>query len=145
MTVQRTKRTILVGTDGSPNSHRASAWAIEHAHAGDTVVLIHAWQPFVYGVDMPMAYTIDESGPRTVLEEELARFATLASDHQVALDGRLVQGDARAALVAADADLIVVGARGHTGLAGVILGSVADYVTRHSTVPVVVVPDPSGS
>jgi len=145
MSVQRTKRTIVVGTDGSPNSHRASAWAIEQAHTGDTVVLIHAWQPFVYGVDMPMAYTIDESGPRTLLDEERARFSTLASDHQVALEARLVQGDARAAIVAADADLVVVGARGHTGLAGVVLGSVADYVTRHAKAPVVVVPDPGNS
>lgn len=142
MSIQRTKRTIVVGTDGSPNSHRASAWAIVHAHPGDTVVFVHAWQPYVYGVDMPVAYTIDESGPRELLDAETARFAVLAADHQVSLEGRLAQGDARAALVGAAADLVVVGARGHTGLAGVLLGSVADYVTRHAKVPVVVVPDP---
>ena len=142
MTPQRQQRTIVVGTDGSPNSHRASAWAIENAHAGDTVILVHAWQPFVYGVDMPMAYTIDESGPRALLDEETARFSVLATDHQVTLEGRLAQGDARAALVGARADLVVVGARGHTGIAGILLGSVADYVARHSKVPVVVVPAP---
>jgi nucleotide-binding universal stress UspA family protein len=35
---------------------------------------------------------------------------------------------------------LVIGARGHSGIAGILLGSVADYITRHATVPVVVVP-----
>lgn len=34
----------------------------------------------------------------------------------------------------------VIGAKGHTGLSGVILGSVASYVAAHSKVPVVIVP-----
>ena len=38
------------------------------------------------------------------------------------------------------ADLVVIGAKGHTGLSGLILGSVASYVAAHSKVPVVIVP-----
>jgi nucleotide-binding universal stress UspA family protein len=37
-------------------------------------------------------------------------------------------------------DLIVVGARGHGAVMGLLLGSVADYVSRHASVPVVIVP-----
>jgi len=37
-------------------------------------------------------------------------------------------------------DLIVVGARGHGAVMGLLLGSVADYVSRHAKVPVVIVP-----
>jgi nucleotide-binding universal stress UspA family protein len=51
-----------------------------------------------------------------------------------------VQGDARNALQNAKADLVVVGARGHSGLSGLLLGSVADYISKHSDVPVVIVP-----
>lgn len=44
--------------------------------------------------------------------------------------------------VAADvqADLIVVGTHGRTGLRRVLLGSVAEAVVRHATMPVLVVP-----
>jgi nucleotide-binding universal stress UspA family protein len=37
------------------------------------------------------------------------------------------------------AGLVVMGTRGHTGLAGVLLGSVAQDVIAHATVPVTLV------
>lgn len=39
-----------------------------------------------------------------------------------------------------EADLIVMGTHGRTGLAHLMMGSVAEYVIKHSTVPVMVVP-----
>lgn len=38
------------------------------------------------------------------------------------------------------ADLIVVGTHGRTGLVHLLVGSVAEYVMRHSRIPVMVVP-----
>jgi nucleotide-binding universal stress UspA family protein len=54
----------------------------------------------------------------------------------------VVEGPASTVLVEAGrrASLLVVGARGHGGLAGMLLGSVSRQVTEHATVPVVVVP-----
>lgn len=39
-----------------------------------------------------------------------------------------------------EADLIVVGTHGRTGLVHLLMGSVAEYVMRHSRIPVMVVP-----
>ncbi len=39
-----------------------------------------------------------------------------------------------------DADLIVIGTHGRTGLAHLLVGSVAEYVIKHVSIPVMVVP-----
>lgn len=39
-----------------------------------------------------------------------------------------------------DADLIVMGTHGRTGLMHLLVGSVAEYIVRHSKIPVMVVP-----
>lgn len=136
----RSSQRIVVGTDGSPNAHRAISWAVENAHEGDTVVIVHAWQPFVYGSELAMAYTIDDAEAGKILESDFNSFASRAADRKINLEKVLVQADARTALKNQKADLIVIGARGHGAFLGALLGSVADYYARHSDVPVVVIP-----
>ena len=57
--------------------------------------------------------------------------------------GRVVDGDPREALVdaalAEDADLLVVGCRGRTGIARLLLGSVASHVAVHAPCSVLIV------
>jgi nucleotide-binding universal stress UspA family protein len=57
-------------------------------------------------------------------------------------------GDSRSVLLAQAyeqrAEVIVVGSRGRSQLAEVLLGSVAHFLTHHSRIPVVVVPQPAG-
>jgi nucleotide-binding universal stress UspA family protein len=54
----------------------------------------------------------------------------------------VLSGDPRAVLrsAGADADLLVVGARGHGVLEHLLLGSVASALAHHPTVPTIIVP-----
>jgi nucleotide-binding universal stress UspA family protein len=54
----------------------------------------------------------------------------------------VLAGDPRAVLLSAsaDADLLVVGSRGHGVLEHLLLGSVASALAHHPTVPTIVVP-----
>jgi nucleotide-binding universal stress UspA family protein len=136
---------IVVGVDGSDTAVSALRWALDHArHAGATVVAVHAWEyPFtgdmtgtaampdrdllVGGAEATLARTIERAGP--------------APDVQVVPE--TIEGSASMRLIerSADADLLVVGARGHGGFLSLLLGSVATQCVNHATVPVVVVPN----
>ncbi len=134
------KRRILVGVDGSPNSAKAIDWAISFAHSGDTVILLSAWSPIVVPAEMATAYTFDDTGARNVLEAESKRVSQIAANRGVSLAQHFENNDPRNALLSTSCDMIVVGSRGHGGVMGLLLGSVADYVSRHAKVPVVIVP-----
>lgn len=133
-------RRIVVGVDGSRNSAKAVDWAVGTASSGDTVVLLSAWSPVIVPAEMAVTYSFDDAGARKILDEERARVSDAAKVRGVDLDVEFETTDPRTALLGAKADTIVIGARGHGGVMGLLLGSVADYVARHSKVPVVIVP-----
>ena len=136
---------IVVGVDGSTGSVAALRWAIgEAALRGAVVEAVSAFHvPYVGGASvMPLMLEPDEfrdsAGAllRKVVEQVDAS-ALREPVHQL-----VVEGTAATVLVEAgrDSSLLVVGARGHGGLAGMLLGSVSRQVTEHASVPVVVVP-----
>ncbi len=75
-------------------------------------------------------------------EDTLDSIAVLANGMHV--KKLMPTGDPRvdipATALAIGADLIVMGTHGRRGIRHMILGSVAEYVVRHSTLPVLIVP-----
>lgn len=133
-------RRVVVGVDGSENATNAVNWAIQNAKSGDTVVLLTGWHPVIPPPEMAVAYVDDDSGMRKILEDQVAAAKKSAEGSGVNIDSKFAHVDPRNALLEEKCDLLVVGARGHSGLAGLLLGSTADYVARHASVPVVIIP-----
>lgn len=141
---------VLVGVDGSAVCRRALVWALgEAAAGGGSVVALHAWRPLVtvggwngLGAEVLSSEEGADRGALGLLEAEVAQARTLSQHDAVVIDLSVVVGDPGQQLVgaAADADLVVVGQRGHGALLSALLGSTTSYVLHHSPCPVVVLP-----
>lgn len=75
-------------------------------------------------------------------DETLDEWATKFSTHTI--EKIVPEGHPRVEILACaerwDADLLVIGTHGRTGLLHLVMGSTAEYIVRHSKVPVMVVP-----
>lgn len=134
---------ILVGYDGSAGSERALAWAAREARLrGTTLTVCHAWGP-AYPARPTEVAALSQLARRSG-EQTLAHGLRLAQRLMDASQVRplLVPGAATAALCKQGdgADMVVVGSRGHSELAELLLGSVSSQVATHGRGPVVVVP-----
>ncbi|GEC02405.1 universal stress protein [Streptomyces spinoverrucosus] len=125
---------IVLGVDGSPGGEKAVDFAFsEAALRGAEIVAVHAWLP-----DYAPVGTGVESAER-LLAQALAgrteRYPDVTVRHEVA------SGESREVLIEASrtAQLVVVGARGRGGFAGLLLGSVSQAVLHHAHCPVAVV------
>jgi nucleotide-binding universal stress UspA family protein len=136
---------VVVGVDGSAVSESAIAFAFEAAaDFGEPLTAVHAWYDPAHtgvGVMMPLGYdpAMAAREERLVLAESMAgwqeKFPGVTVEHVVAL------GHPVPVLVhqAAGARLLVVGSRGRSSLASLVLGSVSHGVLHHATAPVAVV------
>ncbi|WP_028275105.1 universal stress protein [Arthrobacter sp. I3] len=136
---------IVVGVDGSEQSLAALHWAVDEARLRHgTVRLITAWHY------PPVPSTLEDSGSNDSFHaaERVQADALKAVDAEgVDITGVLVRESPAAALLdaAKDADLLVVGSRGHGGFAGLLLGSTSSQVAHHARCPVLVVRPGSSS
>jgi nucleotide-binding universal stress UspA family protein len=134
---------IVVGVDGSQGSRRALGWAAAEAVAREAVLqAVIVWpSPSGHGVPRRAPDNGDHlaEGPRERLEQLLADMPVRVP----ATEPLVVCGDPARVLCerSADADLLVVGARGHGGFAGLALGSVSTTCAHHSRCPLVIVRD----
>lgn len=135
-------RLVVVGVDGSAESVRALSWAASYARAaGARIRAVLAWQY------PPPIGPAPVGAPRKVTEqirqqmEELLAETVAAAASGTDLEQRVCEGHPAQVLLdqAKDADLLVVGARGHAVVSGMFLGSVSVRCVTHATCPVVVV------
>ncbi|MFJ6054346.1 universal stress protein [Streptomyces sp. NPDC092307] len=132
------KDTLVVGVDGSPQSRAAADWAAREAVRRDLPLhVVHAWlwQPLT----APIVQDRDTEARRAddVLKEvegELThRYPRLALTAEVLSDAPVP-----ALLHAAkDAEMLVIGTRGHGALVGFLLGSYGRQVIAAAECPVV--------
>jgi nucleotide-binding universal stress UspA family protein len=135
------KSKIVVGVDGSENGQRALRWAMDEAALrGSVLVLVHSVE---MGLSVAEPYgggyvlqQLQESG-RLALDEATA----LVAARGIEVERRLETGSIAYSLIDAskDAELLVVGSRGHGGFTGLLLGSVSAACVHHAHCPVVVV------
>jgi nucleotide-binding universal stress UspA family protein len=160
----RTGGAVVVGVDGSAGARAALRWAIAESRLRQAPVrAVHAWTPayfsggyaamgggygFVAAGTGDYASELYEAAQET-LERAIAETADEAEG--VAIEREVVEGVAAQVLLeaAGAGDLLVVGSRGHGGLAGLLLGSVSQQCAHHARCPVVIVhppmPSPGGA
>ncbi|POX55064.1 stress-inducible protein [Streptomyces sp. Ru71] len=135
-------RTVVAGLDGSRESRGAAEWAArEAALRGLPLTIVHVAEP----VPLPWAQA------PLLGEETRARWSERISRETAdglrlrhpGVDLAVVRLAGRAAdllsAAAADAELIALGSRGMSGVAGYLVGSVGQAVIARTQVPVVLV------
>jgi nucleotide-binding universal stress UspA family protein len=132
-------RPITAGVDGSEESHAALAWAAREAvRRGRDLRVVHAWR-FAQHETVDGDRDTQGRWVREALEGAVREVTERHSGLDVTTD--VVEGDAVRTLVAAaaEAELLVLGSRGHGRVLGFLLGSVGQQVIAEAAAPVVLV------
>ena len=135
----------MVGVDGSPGSRKALTWAAaEAADHGSDLVVMNVWEhtlmPPAGSVSVSERY-VPDSSQRTADELTQVINEELGEEPPVFVQPVVKQGRPAKVLIeeSANADLLVVGPRGHGGFVGLVLGSVSQHVAAYAKCSVVVV------
>ena len=140
-------RSIVVGTDGSAGAERALRRAIEVAKgSGARLHLVTAYPDApAYRERVTSSARNEPIDLREVAERLLARNQRLVESEGVEVETEAREGDPADVIIevaqAVGADLIIVGARGLTGLQRFLLGSVSSKLSHHATCDVMIVRD----
>jgi nucleotide-binding universal stress UspA family protein len=138
---------IVVGVDGSEASKDALRWALEEARLRQSSLrAVYAWlYPQIGGRGYIPSELLDPELLRQTAQERLDELvAEVAGESpDVELERVASEGPAAQVLVEAaeEAELLVVGSRGHGGFTGLLLGSVSQQCAHHAPCPVVIVRD----
>ncbi len=134
---------ILVPVTYSEESEKAVEFAVSRYPDADIRVL-HVINPsYHYGTEGYFDYGHIIEAEEKNAEELFERVSGIANGHDVTLTTETRTGQApRTILTYAEeegVDQIILGSRGRSGISRLLLGSVAEAVTRRSPVPVTVV------
>ena len=138
-------KTIVIATDGSPTGSDAVSFGLGlAADRHSEVFVVHVVPRFdvvptiAFGLPAARSHVLG-AAERSVLDDAVA----LSIESGVGVQTKLLEGDVVDEIVAfadvVDADLIVLGSRGHGALASAALGSVSQGVLHEARRPVLVV------
>jgi len=137
---------ILVAVDDSKFSEAAAnAVVSQYRPGGSEVRVVHVLQPIAVSAPPQMAsgYTPELAAQAKEAENLVERIVQKLRGAGFRVEGQVVKGDVREAIVDLakewQADLIVAGSHGRTGLRRFLLGSVAEFVARHAPCSVEIV------
>jgi nucleotide-binding universal stress UspA family protein len=138
-------QTLLIATDFSAASHNALLYGVGLAeYLNAKIVLFHAWQSFVPTADVPEIVpdeTLRQSSEENLVEE----VQSLTTAGGVSIETLAKEGSPADAIVWAARDVkanwIMAGMKGSGKTVRKIFGSTATSLTRHSTIPLIVVPE----
>lgn len=133
---------ILVPTDGSTGSAHVALQAIDLAEQyGATIHALHV-------MDTDTTSILSDVGSNEAVlrrrgEKAVGAVETMAESHDVAVETAVIEGDPAESILEyadeIDADIIVAGTHGRSGVKRHLLGSVAERLVRHSESPVLTV------
>jgi nucleotide-binding universal stress UspA family protein len=140
-----TSTQIVVGYDGSPDSHAALDWAVREAASRHLGVRIVHCEPDMAAFDAAAASMSGAPGLATPLPHEgqtvVGRAAQVVTAAGVPVATVVDSGSPARALVeqSRTAVMVVIGSRGHGSISSAILGSTVSHVASHAHCPVIVV------
>lgn len=139
--VPHEQRVIVLGVDGSPRCQAAIEYAFTTASRWKArlVAVFAVRRPETLLGEDPAVDSEEQARARRILTEQVAEWRAKFPDVDVT---EVVAPGHPAAVIkerSADADLVVVGGRGHGVVTGMLLGSIARAVLHHVNRPVAVV------
>lgn len=141
-------RPVVVGVDGSPSSIGALRRGARIAAALRLPLeAVSVWRYPDLNGPAGMTYFPDAdvmaASARSVLDESV--MTVFGTDVPIWYRGTVRQGVTAQVLMeeSQDAEMLVVGSRGHGGFLGLLLGSVSEAVAEHASCPVLVFHEPA--
>jgi nucleotide-binding universal stress UspA family protein len=142
-------KSILLATDGSAASDHAAKLAVNMARlSGASLTALYVSDPYPYlgvGEVNPMGYQAYSTAAQHLAAEAHSKVEALCTSASPAvnLQVRLVEDVTASSGIVESAkelgcDLIVMGSHGRTGIARLMLGSVANKVVAESSIPVLI-------
>jgi nucleotide-binding universal stress UspA family protein len=135
-------KTVVLGLDGSESSDRALEYTTGFARDhGSNVRVVHVIE-IVSGRGGGLGY-VDERELQAKVEQQVRSLVDAGVNAEIELRNAKVGGPAAviAEVAARDgADVIVIGTRGHSTVAGILTGSVAHRLLHAAHCPLIVIP-----
>lgn len=135
-------RSILVATDFSEASRRALASALSLAKGSDAhISVVHVFQTdWRYEMlESPPEIDLERSDAQEKLDAEVRGFRSERRIDSILIRQRSVAQAVLSAAAQSEADLLVLGTHGRTGLLKIALGSVAEELLRAALCPVMTI------